>query len=104
MDVLDDSKGGFRERSVAVGKQAALQKQLQELQRSHQVNKEWFPWLSTAAETALSAPPTISTVLLSCAHPMTGPVHCMDCHPSDSSCGIMSPATAKQQSLAVPSV
>lgn len=37
MDVLDDSKGHFRERSVAVGKQAALQKQLQELQRSHQV-------------------------------------------------------------------
>ena len=38
MDVLDDSKGQhFRERSVAVGKQAALQKQLQELQRSHQV-------------------------------------------------------------------
>lgn len=46
MDVLDDSKGHFRERSVAVGKQAALQKQLQELQRSHQVlswqgQQEW---------------------------------------------------------------
>jgi hypothetical protein len=37
MDILDDGKGGFRERSVAVGKQAALQKQFQDLQKSHQV-------------------------------------------------------------------
>lgn len=39
MDAVDDSKGkGFKERSIAVGKQAALQKQLQELKRSHQVS------------------------------------------------------------------
>lgn len=38
MDVqLEEGRGGFKERSVAVGKQAALQKQLQDLQRSYQV-------------------------------------------------------------------
>jgi len=39
MDVqLEEGRGGFKERSVAVGKQAALQKQLQDLQRSYQVS------------------------------------------------------------------
>jgi hypothetical protein len=68
MDVLDDSsKGGFRERSVAVGKQASLQKQLQELTKSHQVRSRLCS----------------TCVLLLCQPTRATTLHCMLCTPQD---------------------